>query len=341
LTIYPLFRALLFRLEPERAHNLTLNLIRIAGIIHPMGAILQAWFDGPKRPVKAFGLNFINPVGLAAGYDKDGLGWRGLARLGFGHIEVGTVTLRPQQGNPKPRLFRLSKERALINRMGFPGRGSEFVMKQIQGKRLTGLVLGVNIGKNKDTPLEDAAKDYLRLLRIFAPFADYLTINISSPNTVGLRRLQVRELLDDLLKQLNREKQLLVQQQVSKIPLLVKIAPDLSDTELDDALDVIQSNQMDGVIATNTTVARDGIHSPMANEVGGLSGEPLLGRSLEMVGKIYQRTGGSLPVVGVGGISNTAGVQKMLDAGAVLVQLYTGLIYEGPGLVKRILCDLQ
>jgi len=341
LTLYPLFRALLFRLEPERAHNLTLNLIRIAGIIQPMGAILQAWFEGPKRPVKVFGLNFANPVGLAAGYDKDGLGWRGLACLGFGHIEVGTVTPLPQQGNPKPRLFRLSKERALINRMGFPGRGSEFVMGQIQGKRPPGLVLGVNIGKNKDTALEDAAKDYLRLLRIFAPLADYLTINVSSPNTVGLRRLQARELLDDLLKQLNREKELLVQQQVLKIPILVKIAPDLSDTELDDALDVIQSNQMDGVIATNTTLARDGIQSPMANEAGGLSGEPLLGRSLEMVGKIYQRTGGSLPVIGVGGISNTAGVQKMLDAGAALVQIYTGLIYEGPGLIKRILCDLQ
>jgi dihydroorotate dehydrogenase len=340
LTVYPFFRSLLFRLEPERAHKITLGLIRLAGNIPPISAILRAGFAAPKHPVQVFGLNFINPIGLAAGYDKDGLGWRGLASLGFGHIEVGTVTPLPQPGNPKPRIFRLPEDIALINRMGFPGEGSEFVKRQLQGKRPSGLVLGVNIGKNKDTPLEDAAQDYLILLRVFAPLADYLTINVSSPNTVGLRRLQAREALDSLLQQLAKERELLAQRQTGKTPLLVKLSPDLTDTELDDVLDVILSNKMDGVIATNTTLSRDGLASPLASEAGGLSGQPLQVRSLEMVGKIHKRTDGRLPVIGVGGIFNTASVQKMLDAGAVLVQIYTGLIYEGPGLVKRILRDL-
>jgi dihydroorotate dehydrogenase len=199
----------------------------------------------------------------------------------------------------------------------------------------------VNIGKNKDTPLESAEQDYLQLLRSFAAHADYLTINISSPNTVGLRRLQEKQALDHLLSQINIERERLASEIINRLPILVKLAPDLTETELDDALEVILANNMDGVIATNTTLSRDGLKSHMASENGGLSGMPLFSQSLEMVGKIYQRTGGKLSVIGVGGIINTTGVQKMLDAGAVLVQLYTGLIYEGPGLVKRILQELR
>jgi len=339
VTIYPLFRALLFKLDPEQAHHLTLDLIRLAGGIPPVNWLLRRSFSAPEQPVHAFGLKFSNPIGLAAGYDKDGLGWRGLACLGFGHIEIGTVTPKPQPGNPKPRVFRLIADQALVNRMGFPGMGEEFVKKQIIKPCPKNLVVGVNIGKNKDTPLESAEQDYLQLLRSFAAHADYLTINISSPNTVGLRRLQEKKALDHLLSQIVSEREHLASVK-NKPPILVKLAPDLSDIELDEALEAILGNKMDGVIATNTTLSREGVKSHMASESGGLSGVPLLPRSLEMVGKIFQRTGGKLPVIGVGGIFNTTSVRRMLDAGAVLVQLYTGLIYEGPGLVKRILQDL-
>jgi dihydroorotate dehydrogenase len=341
VTIYPFFRAVLFKLDAERAHYLTLNLIRLAGAIEPVNLLLRRAFTVPEQPVQAFGLNFSNPIGLAAGYDKDGLGWRGLACLGFGHIEVGTVTPKPQPGNPRPRVFRLISDQALINRMGFPGLGEERVKKEISRPRPKNLVLGVNIGKNKDTPLESAEQDYLQLLRAFAGHADYLTINISSPNTVGLRRLQERKALDRLLSQIYAERERLTHLIPNRLPILVKLAPDLSDQELDDALEVILNNKMDGVIATNTTLSREGVKSHLASESGGLSGLPLFPRSLEMVGKIFQRTGGKLPVIGVGGIKNATGVQKILDAGAVLVQVYTGLIYEGPGLVKRILQELR
>jgi dihydroorotate dehydrogenase len=295
----------------------------------------------PTSPIKAFGLNFSNPIGLAAGYDKDGLGWRGLACLGFGHIEVGTVTPKPQAGNPKPRVFRLVPDQSLINRMGFPGKGEEFVKKELSRKRPKNLILGVNIGKNKDTPLEFAENDYLQLLRSFAMQADYLTVNISSPNTAGLRRLQEREALDHLLSKIYTEREQLASLIPGYLPILVKLAPDLSDGELDDALDVILANKMDGVIATNTTLSREGLKSQMALESGGLSGQPLFSRSQEMVGKIFQRTGGRLPVIGVGGIFNANNAQKMLDSGAVLVQVYTGLIFEGPGMVKKILQELR
>src|SRR5512146_1839670 len=190
--VYPLLRSFLFRLDPERAHGLTLGLIRLAGGLAPLRTFLRTGCAGPARPVQAFGLSFRNPVGLAAGYDKDGLGWRGLACLGFGHLELGTVTPRPQPGNPRPRVFRLAAEGAVINRMGFPGRGAAFLARRLRGPRPAGLVLGVNIGKNKDTPLEDAAADYVSLFHTLAPLADYLAVNVSSPNTPGLRTLQSR-----------------------------------------------------------------------------------------------------------------------------------------------------
>lgn len=334
--MYSLFRRFLFRLDPEQAHTLTLRLVRLVGALSPLSASLRMIFNAPEHPVQAFGLRFRNPVGLAAGYDKDGLGWRGLACLGFGHIEVGTVTPRPQPGNPRPRLFRLREDLALINRLGFPGRGAEFVANRLKGKRPAGLVLGVNLGKNKDTPLEQAAEDYLQLLPRFAPLADYLAINISSPNTVGLRRLQARQALDELLKALraarDQESRLLGR----NVPLLIKLAPDLSHAELLDALQVILEHRMDGVIATNTTIERPPLYSKHARESGGLSGKPLQQRSIEVVKAIVQETGGRLPVIGVGGIMDCASAQAMLEAGAVLVQVYTGLIYTGPGLVRKI-----
>ena len=334
--MYALVRSLLFRLEAERAHGLTLRAIRLAGSLPVMPAVLRRLYAAPERPVQAFGLRFKNPVGLAAGYDKDGLGWRGLACLGFGHIEVGTVTLRPQAGNPQPRIFRLREDRALINRMGFPGLGAEAVARHLPARRPPGLVLGVNLGKNKDTPLEQADQDYLALLRIFAPLADYLAINVSSPNTVGLRRLQARDMLEGLLAALIAERAAQVHSLGKKLPLLVKLAPDLTDDELEDALVAIVNTGVDGVIATNTTLSRQDVHSRLAGESGGLSGAPLTTRSRNMVAQIVQRTAGRLPVIGVGGIMDPADAQAMLDAGACLVQVYTGLVYAGPGLVHRI-----
>ena len=341
MKIYPFFRALLFQLDPEYAHRLTLRAVRLAGEVRPVNALLRCMYNSPHYPVQAFGMNFVNPIGLAAGYDKDGLGWRGLASLGFGHIEIGTVTPKPQPGNPRPRLFRFPEEQALINRMGFPGMGSEFVQQHISRPRPQNLVLGVNIGKNKDTPLETAVQDYLYLLRLFANQADYLTINVSSPNTIGLRQLQERQALDELLRHIDAEREQINQKITHRIPILVKLSPDLTDSQLEDALDVILLNHMDGVIASNTTVARDGMKSALAHEDGGLSGAPLFERSLTMVGKIQKFTDGKLPVIGVGGISDATGVQKMMDAGAILVQIYTGLVYQGPGLVKSILHELR
>jgi dihydroorotate dehydrogenase len=335
--IYPLLRTLLFQLDPEYAHQLTLRIVRLAGEIPPVNALLRLIYNAPHRPVQAFGINFVNPIGLAAGYDKDGLGWRGLACLGFGHIEIGTVTPKPQPGNPQPRLFRLINDQALINRMGFPGKGSDFVLQQISRQRPENLVLGVNIGKNKDTALETAIQDYLYLLQLFANRADYLTINVSSPNTVGLRQLQERQALGQLLKQLDVEREQICQKASRKVPLLVKLSPDLNDGQLNDALDAILANHMDGVIATNTTISRDGVNSTRAGEDGGLSGAPLFERSLRIVSKIQKYTDGKLPVIGVGGMADAASVQRMMDAGAVLVQIYTGLIYQGPGLVRDIL----
>ncbi len=340
MKFYPLFRSLLFKLEAEQAHQLTLQAMRFAGALPPISAILRTIFRAPNHPIERFGLTFDNPIGLAAGYDKDGLSWQGIACLGFGHIEIGTITPKPQPGNPPPRLFRLTEEQALINRMGFPGRGAEFVLKNISKRRPKHLVLGVNVGKNKDTPLETADQDYLTLLKLFASHVDYLSINVSSPNTEGLRQLQERQALDQLLRQLNQERDRIVESSGRSLPLLVKLAPDLSDEQLEQALQAILANAMDGIIATNTTVSRYGIHSTRAMEQGGLSGRPLFNRSLEMVAKIHHLTGGHLGIIGVGGISNADSVQKMLDAGAALVQIYTGLVYQGPAIVKKILNEL-
>ena len=339
--MYRALRPLIFRLPPERAHELTIQLLRLAGALPPVGALLEATLRGPDHPVTLAGLTFRNPVGLAAGYDKDGLAWRGLARLGFGHLELGTVTPRPQAGNARPRVFRLVPDRAVINRMGFPGRGADFVLARLVGQRPEGLVLGVNIGKNKDTPLDEAHLDYTELVRRFAPLADYLAVNVSSPNTVGLRRLQAREHLETLLQRVQAERQQQEQRLGRALPVFVKLAPDLSDVELQDALGAIQECGMDGVIAANTTTARPPLASPHGAETGGLSGAPLADLSTALIRRIHQLTDGSLPIIGVGGILDAAAARTKLEAGASLLQLYTGLIYAGPGLVRQVLRGLE
>jgi dihydroorotate dehydrogenase len=332
-------RPLLFTLPPEAVHQGTLGLLRSAGGLALTRELLAAAYrPSQQTPVRWFGLEFPNRVGLAAGYDKDAQAVAGLAALGFGHIEVGTVTPKPQPGNPKPRLFRLPEDQAIINRLGFPGKGADYAARQLTRLRKPpGLVLGVNIGKNKDTPLNEAHQDYLFLIEKFAPLADYLAINISSPNTVGLRQLQHREYLGGLLEksvgQRNRQ-----QDRLGKsVPLLVKLAPDLTGEELDQIIDTILLYKIDGVIATNTTTRRENLISPHAAETGGLSGQPLKVISNQVIEHIVTRTGGKIPVIGVGGIASPEDAQGKLNAGASLVQLYSGLIYQGPGLIKQII----
>lgn len=358
--MYPFFRSLLFRLDPETAHQLTLRLMRIGGI-EPIHTILRAMYAAPSKAVDAFGLTFKNPVGLAAGYDKDAVAMKGLSALGFGHVEVGTVTPQPQPGNPRPRIFRLLEDEAVINRMGFPSRGSEFVQKRLnlslrdgvlekfsdlfrrtkQNARRTikkrEMILGINLGKNKDTPNEEAVFDYLELLQCFAPYADYLAINISSPNTIGLRQLQGRAALERLLTQLHTQRQFEEKKLERRLPLLVKLAPDLSEQELNDALDIILDTRMDGIIVTNTTLERKGLRSEHQGESGGLSGSPLRLRSEAILCHVVERVNGKVPIVSVGGIMNPQDAKRRLDLGATLIQIYTGLIYQGPGFVKRLL----
>lgn len=334
--MYHTLRPLIFRLDAETAHSLTLGLLRLVAAVPGVRDIVRRLYRSKPRPVQVFGLTFTNPVGLAAGYDKDGLAWRGLALLGFGHIELGTVTPRPQPGNIRPRVFRLVEDQALINRMGFPGRGAAFLARRLASPRPAGLILGVNLGINKDTPLDRAVQDYLTLMSIFAPLADYLAINVSSPNTLGLRDLQARQTLDALLTELRAACDEASTNLKRRLPLLVKLSPDLNDKQLDDALEVILAHHLEGVIATNTTITRAGLSSPGAMETGGLSGAPLGGLSTQVIKKIHQRTGGELPIVAAGGVMCAEDAIEKLEAGATLVQIYTGLVYQGPGLVKSI-----
>ncbi len=338
--MYSLLRPLLFRLDPETSHALTLYALRSTPYFPPTLWLLTQLNRVPSKPVQAFGLTFKNPIGLAAGYDKDGVAVRGLAALGFGHIEVGTVTPKPQVGNPRPRVFRLAEDEAVINRMGFPSRGMEYVSRRLLRRRFAAprndMILGVNLGKNKDTPLEEAARDYVELMKVFAPLADYLTINISSPNTAGLRRLQGREILEGLLGAI-------INARVGadgRPPLLVKISPDLLEEELDDAIGVILDKKMDGIIATNTTLSREGVRSNLKGETGGLSGSPLKGRSEAVLSRVVKLVHERVPIISAGGIASPEEAKKRLALGASLVQVYTGLVYRGPGLVKEILRNL-
>lgn len=353
--MYSFLRPLLFRLDSEAAHALTLYALRFMQSVSPALGLLKLIYSAPSNPVTAFGLTFKNPVGLAAGYDKDAVAVQGLSALGFGHIEVGTVTPMPQSGNPKPRIFRLVEDEAVINRMGFPSRGANYVRRKLNpikrispidmalGRRpkKSDVVLGVNLGKNKSTSNEQAVFDYLSLLETFAPHADYLALNVSSPNTQGLRALQARAALEGLLTQLDVQRRIEEAKLEKRLPLLVKLAPDLAPSELDDALEVILQTHMDGVILTNTTLEREGLQSARQRETGGLSGSPLRVKSEAALRQAVKRVNGRIPIVSAGGIMCPEDAKRRIEMGAALVQIYTGLIYRGPGLVKQIVRGLS
>lgn len=332
------------RVDPETAHERTLMALSLAQGTMPGRSILRRIAGPiPISPVQIGPLHFPNVLGVAAGFDKDARVVEGLALLGFGHIEVGTLTPRPQAGNPRPRIFRLPSDQALINRMGFPNAGVDAALKGLRDlaakERL--YVLGVSLGKQKETPLEAAAADYVAVMRAVYPFADYLAVNISSPNTPGLRELQGGRYLDHLLSTLVTENQELARQsRLTPRPLFVKIAPDLDWQELDEILATVLSAGIDGLIATNTTLAREDLTDANQLETGGLSGRPLRERSTAVIHYLHQQSEGKLPIIGVGGIASAEDIREKLAAGASVVQLYTSLIYGGPGLPGRLLRDL-
>ena len=330
--MYGLARPFLFGLDAERAHGLGLKAMEAAyrSGLNPLLA------SRPKPLVtKAFGLSFPNPVGCAAGLDKNGEHVDALLALGFGFVEVGTTTPRPQEGNPKPRMFRLPEHEAVINRLGFNNLGVDALVANVSRARRKHGLLGINIGKNKDTPNENAVDDYLFCLERVYPLADYVTVNISSPNTAGLRELQEEQQLRQLVGTLREAQEKLGAQHGKRVPMLVKIAPDLSDEDIDAAGRVLTDLEVDGVIATNTTVSRFGLEGTRhAEEAGGLSGAPLMGRATSVLRRLRTRLPESIPMIGVGGILSGADAATKTAAGATLVQLYTGLVYCGPALIK-------
>jgi dihydroorotate dehydrogenase len=335
--LYRAVRPFLFALDPETAHRLGLKAL---DVLERLGATSLVVSAAPRIPVRVMGLDFPNPVGLAAGLDKDGEHIDALAALGFGFIEVGAVTPRAQPGNPKPRLFRLSKAEALINRLGFNNRGADVLAENIRRSGYRGIV-GVNIGRNSDTPNEHAIEDYIACLRKVYAHASFVTANISSPNTKDLRALQQTDGLDALLVALTSERDRLAKQYGNRVPLAVKIAPDIDDAGIDAIADRITARGIDAVIATNTTVSREGVaHLPASREQGGLSGAPLKARATAVVAKLRRALPAGVPIIGVGGIGSAADAREKLDAGASLVQLYTALVYRGPGLVGEIVRGL-
>lgn len=329
--MYPVLRSLLFRLEPERAHQVVMGALDLAAALRLAGLAGGRVAD----PVTVMGLRFPNAVGLAAGLDKDGEHLRGLAGLGFGFLELGTVTPRHQPGNPRPRLFRLPAEQALINRMGFNNRGVEALLRRLGAWRPP-VPIGINIGKNRDTPLERAVDDYRFCLERVYAAADYVVVNLSSPNTPGLRDLQEGRELEALLASLKADQDRLASEHGRYVPLVVKIAPDLDAQPLRALVQALLAQGVDGIAATNTTVSRSGVpDSPTAREAGGLSGAPLRERATAVLREVRAEAGPKLPVIGVGGILSGEDAAARVAAGASLVQLYTGLIYRGPGLVPE------
>ncbi len=334
-----LIKPLFFLFPPERAHHLTVRLLKLVLLIPGIGYAFRAAFrvrDARLRR-ELFGLIFPNPVGLAAGFDKDGQHYRAMAALGFGFLELGTVTPRPQGGNPQPRLFRLPADEALINRMGFNNEGVEALVERLKkGGRPEGVIIGGNIGKNKDTPNERAEEDYVYCFEKLHPYVDYFVVNVSSPNTPDLRDLQDKEPLQKLLNRLQELNRALARPK----PILLKIAPDLTDGQLNDIVDIVDVTGIAGLIATNTTIDRSGLQTP-ADRVaaignGGLSGQPLTDRATEVIRYLSEKSAGRWPIIGVGGIASPEEAKEKLEAGASLVQVYSGLVYEGPSLVKRI-----
>lgn len=333
--LYSLTRPFLFFMDPEVAHELTLPALKHA---HQLG-LTRFINQPPADPREVMGIRFPNPVGLAAGLDKDGRYIDGLASLGFGSIEIGTVTPRAQAGNPKPRMFRLPQANAIINRMGFNNGGVDAFVANVQASRFYQEkqgVLGLNIGKNADTPIEKAADDYLHCLSKVYPYASYVTVNISSPNTKNLRQLQGANELDELLAKLKDAQQRLADQHKRYVPIALKIAPDVDSEQIKNIADALLRHKFDGVIATNTTITRDAVKDlPHGEEAGGLSGEPVFALSNQVIRALKSELGDALPIIGVGGIFSGADAKAKMDAGASLVQVYSGLIYKGPALVQE------
>ncbi len=339
--LYQLARSLLFKLDPETSHDLSLssmNMVATLGLNKLMGA------QQLSLPVEVMGIEFPNPVGLAAGLDKNGIAIDGMGALGFGFVEVGTVTPRPQPGNPKPRIFRIPEHQAIINRMGFNNLGVDNLLANVEKSRFDG-VLGINIGKNFDTPVEKATDDYLLCMRKVYDKASYITVNVSSPNTPGLRSLQFGDSLNELLDALKTEQARLAQLHGKYVPVAVKIAPDMSEEEFALVANALKSYEMDGVIATNTTLSREGVtDSPLAQEAGGLSGVPVRNASTKAIRILARELDGALPIIGVGGILNGYDAVEKIEAGASLVQVYSGFIYRGPELINdavRAIAEMQ
>lgn len=334
---YPLIRSLLFRFDAETSHHVALRSMAIAQSMGLLGLLHKT----PQHPVKVMGIDFPNPVGLAAGLDKNGDYIDALAALGFGFIEIGTITPRPQAGNPQPRLFRLPEAQAIINRMGFNNLGVDHLVNQVKKAKYQG-VLGINIGKNFDTSVENAADDYVHCLEKVYDLASYVTVNISSPNTQGLRSLQTGSAFSDLLSQLKETQARLAAQYGHYVPLVVKIAPDLQDEEIEYMADQLVQYKIDGVIATNTTITRPGIESlNLASETGGLSGKPLKALSNYTLSRLCTALEGRIPVMGVGGITDGMSAADKITTGASLVQLYTGFIYQGPQLIEDAVAAIK
>jgi dihydroorotate dehydrogenase len=333
-----LLKPFLFLITPEKAHHLTMSLAKIGFSIPILGSLLQSYYSVKDKRLERnlFGLKFENPVGLAAGFDKDGKYFRTMSKLGFGFIELGTVTPKPQIGNPQPRLFRLKEDEAIINRMGFNNEGVGALVERLKAGKPKNLIIGGNIGKNKVTPNEKASEDYTYAFEQLFPYVDYFVVNVSSPNTPNLRDLQEKEPLTKLLSLLQE----LNQQKPQPKPILLKIAPDLTDTQLDDIIEIVADTKIDGVIATNTTISRAGLKESDASIKaignGGLSGQPLTNRSTEVIRYLYQKSNKKMTIIGVGGIASAREAQEKLAAGAALVQVYSGLIYEGPTLIRKI-----
>lgn len=328
-----LIRSILFQFDPEKIHHFSFSMIKGMMKIPFVPSICRGIFkvEAPQLKRELFGLTFENPVGLAAGFDKNAMLFDEFSNYGFGFIEIGTVTPKGQPGNPKKRIFRLKDDEALINRMGFNNDGVDVVVERLK-KRKTNVIIGGNIGKNKVTPNENAIDDYMICFEKLFEFVDYFVVNVSSPNTPNLRALQDKEPLTNLLQTLQNENN----KKDSPKPILLKIAPDLTDSQLMDIIDIVNTTKIAGVIATNTTISREGLSSPDKNETGGLSGKPVTDRSTEVIRFLAHKSGKSFPIIGVGGIHSAEDAKEKLEAGADLIQLYTGFIYEGPGLVKRI-----
>ncbi len=335
--LYRIAREFLFMQDPETAHDLTIKGLKLTGST-PLNCFYKQKL--PNKPVTVMGLEFKNPLGLAAGLDKNGECIDGLAAMGFGFIEVGTVTPRPQPGNDKPRLFRIKPSEAIINRMGFNNEGVDTLISNIKKANYKG-ILGINIGKNKDTPLEQGNEDYLFCMDKVYQYASYIAINISSPNTPGLRTLQYGDALDELLNCLKERQSELAEKHGKYVPLAVKIAPDLTGEELEQVATSLIKYNIDGVIATNTTLDRSLVHDmPHAGENGGLSGRPLQSMSTEVIRQLAVLLDGKLPIIGVGGIDSVVAAREKFAAGADLVQVYSGFIYKGPKLLKNIIKSL-